>query len=57
MSDQQAAGYDAERVIADLGQQVGQLVAENARLRAALTALLAERAPGEDQQRAARDAQ
>jgi hypothetical protein len=37
------AGYDPERVIADLGQQLGAAAAENARLRAAVSALLAER--------------
>lgn len=43
MTNQQGAGYDPERVIADLGQQLGQAAAENARLRAAVAGLLAER--------------
>lgn len=42
MSDQNA-GYDPERVIADLAAQLGAKEADNARLRVALAGLLAER--------------
>jgi hypothetical protein len=43
VTDQTAAGYDPERVITDLAQQLGQAAAENARLRAAVAGLLTER--------------